>query len=149
MRVFCEDRVLDGPAFGEKGSKGSSDVSPSNCVWSAAYLSVGVERHESSDGGRGLCTYRGASPIRKRSPPSDLPRTLGIGLRQGARGVRFLVSEVPLYISAPRQRRRTLHIGYRGTSPPPLGPYRRPMPRVLGGSEGGGRFLMGEIPLYM
>ena len=22
------------------------------------------------------------------------------------------------------------------------------MPRVLGGSEGGGRFLMGEVPLY-
>ena len=30
----------------------------------------------------------------------------------------------------------------------PLGPYRRPMPRVLGGSSGGGRFLMGGIPLY-
>jgi hypothetical protein len=30
----------------------------------------------------------------------------------------------------------------------PLGPYRRPMPRVLGGSQGGGRFLMGEIPLH-
>ena len=30
----------------------------------------------------------------------------------------------------------------------PLGPYRRPMPRVLGGSWGDGRFLMGEVPLY-
>ena len=30
----------------------------------------------------------------------------------------------------------------------PLGPYRRPMTRVLGGSSGGGRFLMGEVPLY-
>ena len=29
----------------------------------------------------------------------------------------------------------------------PLGPYRRPMPRVLGGSWGGGCFLMGEVPL--
>ena len=29
-----------------------------------------------------------------------------------------------------------------------LGPYRRPMPRVLGGSQGVGRFLMGEVPLY-
>jgi hypothetical protein len=40
---------------------------------------------------------------------------------------------------------------YRGTSPTrkrnPLGPYRRPMPRVLGGSQEGGRFLMGEVPL--
>jgi hypothetical protein len=32
---------------------------------------------------------------------------------------------------------------------PPLGPYRRPMPRVLGGSWEGGRFLMGEVPLYL
>ena len=31
---------------------------------------------------------------------------------------------------------------------PPLGPYRRPMPRVLGGSYGGGQFLMAEVPLY-
>ena len=31
----------------------------------------------------------------------------------------------------------------------PLGLYRRPMLRVLGGSEGGGRFLMGEVPLYI
>ena len=29
----------------------------------------------------------------------------------------------------------------------PLGPYRRPVPRVLGGSKGGGRFRMGEVPL--
>ena len=40
---------------------------------------------------------------------------------------------------------------YRGTSlerkRTPLGPYRRPMPRVLGGSKGGGPFLKSEIPL--
>jgi len=30
----------------------------------------------------------------------------------------------------------------------PLGPYRRPVPRVLGESYGGGRFLMGEVPLH-
>jgi hypothetical protein len=29
----------------------------------------------------------------------------------------------------------------------PLGPYRRHMLRVLGGSQGDGRFLMGEVPL--
>jgi hypothetical protein len=29
----------------------------------------------------------------------------------------------------------------------PQGPYCRPMPRVLRGSQGGGRFLMGEVPL--
>ena len=41
---------------------------------------------------------------------------------------------------------------YRGTSltrkGTPLGPYRRPMPRVVGGLQGGGHFLMGEVPLY-
>jgi len=47
------------------------------------------------------------------------------------------------------------HVGvepYRGTSltskRTPLGPYRRLMSRVLGGSSGDGRFLMGEVPLY-
>jgi hypothetical protein len=33
-------------------------------------------------------------------------------------------------------------------NPPPLGPYRRPMPKVLGGSSEGGSFLMGKAPLY-
>ena len=41
---------------------------------------------------------------------------------------------------------------YRGASlirkRTPLGPYRRPMPRVLRGSYGNERFLMGEIPVY-
>ena len=31
--------------------------------------------------------------------------------------------------------------------PPAAGPYHQPMPGVLGGSQGGGRFLMGEEPL--
>ena len=31
----------------------------------------------------------------------------------------------------------------------PLGPFHRPMPRVLGGSLGVGRFLMGEVTLYV
>ena len=29
-----------------------------------------------------------------------------------------------------------------------LGPFRWSMRRVQGGSKGGGRFLMGEVPLY-
>ena len=54
-----------------------------------------------------------------------------------------------------QQRRRYDRINqlsYRGTSLArkctPLGPYRRPMPRVLGGAQGGGRYLMNEVPLY-
>ena len=31
---------------------------------------------------------------------------------------------------------------------PPLGPHCRTMPRALWGSEGGGCFLMSEVPLY-
>ena len=45
---------------------------------------------------KGRTVYRGTSPIRKRPPPYDPPTTLGIGIRQGPRGVRFLVCEVPL-----------------------------------------------------
>ena len=41
--------------------------------------------------------YRDTSLIRKRPPSQDPPRTLGIGLRWGPRGVRFLMSEVTLY----------------------------------------------------
>ena len=41
---------------------------------------------------------------------------------------------------------------YRGTSlirkRTPLGPCSRPMPRVFGGSYGGGRFLTCKVPLY-
>ena len=41
---------------------------------------------------------------------------------------------------------------YRGTSlarnRTPLGLCRRPMPGVLGGSHGGGRFLMGDVPMF-
>ena len=41
---------------------------------------------------------------------------------------------------------------YRGTSltrkGTPLGPRRRPMPRVQGRSQGGGRFLVSEVPLH-
>jgi len=40
---------------------------------------------------------------------------------------------------------------YRGTSlirkRTPLGPYRRPVRRVLGKAQWGGRFLMGKVPL--
>jgi hypothetical protein len=44
-----------------------------------------------------LSRHRGTSPIRKRSTPYDPPTTLGTGLRQVPRGVRFRMSEVPLY----------------------------------------------------
>ena len=56
---------------------------------------------------------------------------------------------------------RSCPVVYRGASltrkRTPLGPYRRPMPRIHGGSSEGGRFLMGkaflhssmgEVPLY-
>jgi hypothetical protein len=41
--------------------------------------------------------YRDTSHIRKRPPPYDPPRTLGIDLLQGPRGGGVLMSEVPLY----------------------------------------------------
>ena len=80
-------------------------------------------------GNKGVNRCRGSSPIRKRPPPYDPPRTLGIGLRQGPRWVCFLISEVPMY--APRTcGSEVTSLGnkgvdrYRGTSPirniPPL-----------------------------
>jgi len=38
--------------------------------------------------------------------------------------------------------------GYITENCTPLGPYRRPMPRVLGGSYRGRCFLVVEVPLY-
>ena len=46
----------------------------------------------------------------------------------------------------------TPSVRYRGTSlirkRTPSGLYRGPMPRILGGSQRGGRFLMSEVSLY-
>ena len=66
------------------------------------------------------------------------------------------MSEVPLGKIVVYERETPVHRGteppYRGTSlarrRTPLGPYRRPMPRVLGGTQGGGLFFMSEVPLY-
>ena len=59
-------------------------------------------------------------------PSSALPR------RPDATRVQFID-----YMGTSFIRKRTL-----------LGPYRMPRPRVLGESWGGGRFLVGEVPLY-
>jgi len=46
------------------------------------------------------------------------------------------------------------YLAYKKTPPPrtldiaPPGPYRKPMPRVLGGTQGDRNFQMGEVPLY-
>ena len=76
--------------------------------------------------------------------------------------MRFIMIEVPLYIPTvmPGGGRGRLLMSeahlqkmnrYRGTSftrkRTPLGPYRRPMSRVLGWFQGVGRFLMGEVTL--
>ena len=52
--------------------------------------------------------------------------------------MRVLNFEETLLRGIPLTRKRT-----------PLGPYCRPMPRVLGGSHGGERFLMGEVPVQV
>ena len=82
----------------------------------------------------GLARYRGTSLRRNVQPPRNPMR-----------------AKVPLYHHQCARRERDLS-HYRGTSlvrkRTPLGPYRRPLPRFIGGSYGGGRFLMGELRLY-
>ena len=59
--------------------------------------------------------------------------------------------EVTLYSETPERNLCDRVAPYRGNSRirkrTPLGPYRRPVPRVLGESYGGGRFLIGQVPL--
>ena len=65
------------------------------------------------------------------------------------------MSEVPLYLAlhaaGDQGIFQSLKVHYRGTQltrkRTPLGPYRRPMPRVIGGFYGSGRFLLGEVLL--
>ena len=45
--------------------------------------------------------------MRRLPPPYDPPETLGIGLRYGLRGVRFLTREVPLVLSFKKHDRFT------------------------------------------
>ena len=61
---------------------------------------------------------------------------LGIALLQDPKAACVLDFEQPLYWGTSLTRKRTT-----------LGPYRRPMPWVLGGSWGDGRCFMGEVPL--
>ena len=51
-------------------------------------------------------------------------------------------------ISSKTKTRGKWYTGVPQRKHPSLGPYRRPTPRVLRGSYGGGRFLMGEVPWY-
>ena len=51
----------------------------------------------------GIQGSRGTSPVRKRPPPYDPPKTLGIGLREGPTRRQFLMSEVPLYLGVVKQ----------------------------------------------
>jgi hypothetical protein len=48
------------------------------------------------DYSRSFVTMRGASLIGDSLPPEDHHSALSIVLRQGPRGVRFIISEVPL-----------------------------------------------------
>jgi len=118
---YCEERVLkgpatgkgapsmvlDGPASGEKGSKGGYLGVGVGVVRGREPLKVPVLRKERGQmlgmqklpNLAGYRSYRSTSPIRKRPPPQDPPSTLGIGLRKGPRGVCLLLSEVLLYMN--------------------------------------------------
>ena len=54
-------------------------------------------------------------------------------------------------IDSPAAGGHVVQVAYRGTSlirdSAPLGPYSRTVPRALRWSQGGGQFLMSEVPL--
>ena len=91
-------------------------------------------------------------------PPSPLRRSVGGGPGLVARqppapSLRWARTQIDMneFCSRPRRTRPETVLTYRGTSPirkcSPLGPYSKPMPMVLGCSQEGGHFLMGDVPL--
>ena len=54
----------------------------------------------------------------------------------------------PYRVTSLVRRRTPLQGVFAHKKLPPLGPYSRPVPRVLGGSWGVERFRMSEVPLY-
>ena len=63
----------------------------------------------------------------------------------------FLISEVPLYrrVTAGGNRPHTVREYHTHKKTHTLGPYRRPMPRVLEGPQGGRRCRVSEVPLFI
>ena len=92
--------------------------------------------------------YRGTLLIRTPPPPLGPPQGPRQGATLGRYGLRLLESEIPLYRGASNLSASNLQ--YRGISPirkrNPLGPFSRTMPGILGGSYGGGQFLVIEVP---
>ena len=70
----------------------------------------------------------------KPPTPQDHHRALGVGLLLGFKGERFRMSAVPLYRGCGKAAFTTYRVTSLTRKRTPLGPYRRPMPRVLGGS---------------
>ena len=86
----------------------------------------------------GADVYRGTSLIRNSAPPVPYSRNMPRALWWSLGGWLFLMSEVPLYASAclhgsTLRERSCKKTSLTRTRTHP-GPYRRPMPRVLGGS---------------
>ena len=65
--------------------------------------------------------YMGTSLIRKRPPPQDHPRTLGISLRQGPRGMRLYQTSLPLLCGGPFECRPGASLPPMGADPVPHG----------------------------
>ena len=85
IRMAPTTPKFDSPRHGLAGTR--SPATPSPGVSEPAEMSL-PHKH----------LYLGSQVVDVWVPPWDSPRTLGIGLRQGPRGLHFLVSEVPLYM---------------------------------------------------
>jgi hypothetical protein len=92
-----------------------------------------------------MAVLRGSAFFRVEVPLLVSPA--GVDIVQVRYDSVFRVEGLPRTGGATEMRLRA----YRGTSlireRPPLGPYRGPMPRVLGRSQRGGHFLMSEVSL--
>jgi hypothetical protein len=92
MGVSCDDRDLDGPASGDKGSKGRNEL---NCIRGKGVRPVGSS-HWISTCALPFGVYRGTSLIRKRRPLGTFSKPMPRALWWSYGGVRFLMSGVTL-----------------------------------------------------
>ena len=94
-----------------------------------------------------LCTVLCAQNVQRTVQCMDI--YISVNSRNAGKSVEVTFSFIIIYSVCTRLLFGPTGVPSLLENSPLLGPYRRPTPRVLGGSYEGGRFLMSKIPLHI